>query len=400
VRDAPTCTDCHSEHKIQSLAGGASSKISAEVCARCHASERINTKYNLPADNAKTFFESYHGLAGQYGSTVAANCGSCHSYHKILPSADPDSTIHPSHLVATCGKCHPGANEMFALSKVHVNITSAQSTPDLATTINWWVRRLYVLLIVVVIGAMVLHNGLLLVRKVKAHLGTGGRKVLRMNRHQRWQHGILALSFIVLALSGFALKYPDSWLGALFGSSEGIRRWTHRVAGVVMLVMGMYHIFYLFIWKDGRSLLKDFLPVKKDITDVLGSVRYLCGLSKERPRFGRFGYTEKMEYWAVIWGTLIMGVTGLMIWFKMDVTQWVPRWFVDVALTIHLYEAILACLAIVVWHLYHVIYDPDVYPLNLSCWDGKVSEHWQREEHPLDPATPPNPEKPEPGAGI
>ena len=91
-----------------------------------------------------------------------------------------------------------------------------------------------------------------------------------------------------------------------------------------------------------------------------------------------------MEYWAVIWGTIIMGVTGLMIWFKMDVTQFLPRWAVDVALTIHYYEAILACLAIVVWHFYHVIFDPDVYPLNWACWNGKVSKHWQEDEHPLE----------------
>ena len=116
------------------------------------------------------------------------------------------------------------------------------------------------------------------------------------------------------------------------------------------------------------------------------AVRYLCGLSKDKPKIGRFGYAEKMEYWAVVWGTVIMGVTGLMIWFKMDVTHWLPRWMVDVALTIHYYEAILACLAILVWHFYHVIFDPDVYPLNMACWDGKVSAHWQAEEHPLDKA--------------
>jgi hypothetical protein len=79
-----------------------------------------------------------------------------------------------------------------------------------------------------------------------------------------------------------------------------------------------------------------------------------------------------------------MGVTGLMIWFKMDVTRFVPRWLVDVAVTIHYYEAILACLAILVWHFYHVVFDPDVYPLNWACWSGKVSRHWQQEEHPLE----------------
>ena len=81
-----------------------------------------------------------------------------------------------------------------------------------------------------------------------------------------------------------------------------------------------------------------------------------------------------MEYWAVVWGTIIMGVTGLMIWFKMDVTQVPAALGGGCGATIHYYEAILACLAIVVWHFYHVIFDPDVYPLNWACWNGKVSE--------------------------
>jgi len=91
-RDAPTCTDCHSEHKIEALSSSSPLRISADVCSNCHASERLNTKYNLPPDRVKTFFESYHGLAAQYGSTLAANCASCHGVHKILPSSDPRST--------------------------------------------------------------------------------------------------------------------------------------------------------------------------------------------------------------------------------------------------------------------------------------------------------------------
>ena len=93
------------------------------------------------------------------------------------------------------------------------------------------------------------------------------------------------------------------------------------------------------------------------------------------------------RYWAVIWGTIIMGVTGLMIWLKMDVTQFLPRWVVEVAVTVHYYEAILACLAIVVWHFYHVIFAPGSYPMNWAWWDGKVSKRWQEEEHPLDQTT-------------
>jgi formate dehydrogenase gamma subunit len=387
-REAPTCTDCHSEHKIEALKNSSAMKISVEVCSRCHASERMNTKYNLPPDRVKTFFDSYHGLAAQYGSTLAANCASCHGVHKILPSTDPGSSIYKTNLVVTCGKCHPGATENFAQSKVHVDAAATSGGAGVGEQINRWVRRIYLVLIVGTIGFMLVHNLLLFGKKVRARYRAADLTVLRMSLSQRTQHVILALSFIALAVTGFALKFPDSWIGKVMGSNEMFRSWSHRIAGVVLLLAGVYHIIYLLTKPEGRQLVKDFLPVTKDLQDVADSAKYLTGLSSTKAKIGRFGYAEKMEYWAVVWGTIIMGVTGLVIWFKMDVTKYLPRWVVDVCTTIHYYEAILACLAIIVWHFYHVIFDPDVYPLNWACWSGKVSKHWQEEEHPLDQATP------------
>jgi formate dehydrogenase gamma subunit len=386
-REAPTCTDCHSEHKIEALKNSSAMKISVEVCSRCHASERMNTKYNLPPDRVKTFFDSYHGLAAQYGSTLAANCASCHGVHKILPSADPRSSIYKTNLVVTCGKCHPGATENFAQSKVHVDAAATSDGAGVGEQINRWVRRIYLVLIVGTIGFMLVHNLLLFGKKVRARYRAADLSVPRMSLSQRTQHVILALSFIALAVTGFALKFPDSWIGKAMGSSEMFRSWSHRIAGVILLVAGVYHIIYLLTKPEGRQLVKDFLPVTKDLKDVADSAKYLTGLSPNKAKIGRFGYAEKMEYWAVVWGTVIMGVTGLVIWFKMDVTRFLPRWAVDVCTTIHYYEAILACLAIIVWHFYHVIFDPDVYPLNWACWNGKVTKHWQEEEHPLDGTT-------------
>jgi cytochrome b subunit of formate dehydrogenase len=158
------------------------------------------------------------------------------------------------------------------------------------------------------------------------------------------------------------------------------------------LLTGLYHLIHILLSKEGRRLVRDLLPVKKDLADLRCMMRFLAGLTDERPKVGRFGYAEKIEYWAVLWGTIIMGVTGLMVWFKLDVTRFLPRWIIDVALTIHYYEAVLACLAIVVWHFYHVIFDPDVYPLNTACWNGRVSEEWQKHEHSSDqPAATPAP---------
>ncbi|HUA65551.1 MAG TPA: cytochrome b/b6 domain-containing protein [Alphaproteobacteria bacterium] len=380
-RDAPVCTDCHSEHKVESLKS--SLQISEEVCARCHASERMNTKYNLPDDRVKTFFESYHGLASEYGSTVAANCASCHGCHRILPSSDPNSTINRAHLVETCGKCHPGATANFAFGHIHVAPNGEAAGSEISARANRWVRDIYLTLIFAVVGAMFVHNLLLFLKKAAARLGAGARPVLRMSLAQRWQHMFLAGSFIILAITGFALKFPDSWPAKLLGSSEPLRRWMHRIAGIILIASGIWHLFYLLVSPDGRRLARDLFPVKKDIADVWCAARYLSGLSDQKPRIGRFGYAEKMEYWAVVWGTVIMGVTGLMIWFNISVTHWAPRWVVDVALTIHYYEAVLACLAIVVWHFYHVIFDPDVYPINPACLDGRVTREWEQHEHPL-----------------
>ena len=277
VRDAPTCTDCHAEHKIASLKSSAPLAISSDVCGRCHASERLNTKYNLPHDRVETYFDSYHGLAARYGSTVAANCGSCHGHHKILPFSDPGSTVNPRHLVQTCGKCHPGATEKFALGKVHFDASAASATNVFGQKVNWWVRRIYLGLIGVTIGVMLLHNGLLFLKKVRAHYRAADLTVPRMNFSQRVQHALLAGSFIVLAISGFALKFPNSWLALLLGSNELTRRWIHRVAGVSLLAVGAWHILYVMLTRDGRRLLHDLSPGKKDAQDLAGSARYLTG---------------------------------------------------------------------------------------------------------------------------
>lgn len=381
LRDAPICTDCHADHQIETLKTASPMKIAEKVCSRCHASERINTRYSLSANRSSTFFDSYHGLAARLGSTRAANCASCHGYHKILPSSDPESMVNEANMVRTCRKCHPGANENFSLGKIHVDNTPA---PDIGNVVNRWVRWVYLALIAGVIGGMMVHNLLTFRRKLIIIARKKDRSVIRMNLAQRIQHWLLLISFISLAITGFALKYPDGWMAFLVGSNEVVRRTEHRVAAVVMLVVALVHMAYLLFTREGRKLLYDLLPAKNDFTDLLVNLKYLLLPKAPKPQYPRFSYGEKAEYWAVVWGTVIMGITGVMIWFKMDMTQWLPRWVIEVATTIHFYEAILAVLAIIVWHFYHVIFDPDIYPNNTAWLDGRVSEEWYREEHPLD----------------
>ena len=380
---APVCTDCHGIHTIKAPSNPSSSVASANVkntCAACHESVRLSKEFGVPGGRVDSYLASYHGMAQTMGSKTAANCASCHGVHNILPSSDPHSTINHANLAKTCGQCHPGANDKFITSKVHFDgVVKA----DVGTKVIALIKRFYVWMIVCVIGGMVLHNLIVWRKKLILHRLAQPRILFRMTLGQRIQHLTLLLSFFTLVFTGFALKYPSSWLAAVF-VNELVRSYIHRIAGVVLIAVSLFHLWYVIRKPDGRQLIKDMLPDWKDVTDARDAFRYYLGRSDQRPMFGRFTYAEKMEYWALVWGMFVMAGTGLMAWFKVAVGQHVPGWWVDAAITIHFYEAVLATLAIVVWHLYGVIFDPDAYPMNWAWFDGKMSIEQYEHEHPLD----------------
>jgi formate dehydrogenase gamma subunit len=367
----------------------ATTAVGTDSCAGCHEGVMLTQEFGVAGERVSSYKDSYHGLASRLGSKVVANCSSCHGVHNILPSSDSQSMINANNLTHTCGQCHIGAGANFTKGKVHLNEPLAAATssvsPDAGVIGTKVVRWIYLPMIVLVIGGMLFHNLLVWRKKTLAKRKHEHRDIPRLTRNQRWQHLLLLTSFLVLVVTGFALQYPNNALLAwLLGSSETFRSILHRTAGVVMLVVGVYHLVYLSATKEGRSWVKDMAPRMKDVTDVVQNFSYYLGISKVKPKIARFGYAEKAEYWAVIWGTIIMGLTGLMIWFKLGVFSIVPRWWIDIAIAVHFYEAVLATLAIIVWHFYHVIFDPDVYPISWAFVDGKVSEELYREEHELD----------------
>jgi cytochrome b subunit of formate dehydrogenase len=380
VSQSPVCTDCHGIHSIGSP-DAAGSSLRTNTCAKCHEGVRLSQEFGVAGARVQSYENSYHGLARRLGSSVAADCASCHGVHNILPSSDPKSMIAPVNLTQTCGQCHPGAGENFAAGKVHLNVPASEDAGSVGVR---WVRWVYMPLIFLTVGGMALHNLLVWRRKAADKLNSETRTVTRLTRNQRVQHLLLLTSFTALVVTGFALVYPGTWNNYIWLGAEGSRRWVHRLAAVVMMGVGVYHLFYLAAAREGRLWVGDMLPRRKDAVDLWQNLLYYAGLRRTRPMIARFGYAEKAEYWAVIWGTLVMGLTGLMIWFKLGWFGLLPRWWVDIAVAVHFYEAVLATLAIVVWHFYHVIFDPDVYPVNLAFYDGKVSEELYREEHQLD----------------
>jgi cytochrome b subunit of formate dehydrogenase len=176
-----------------------------------------------------------------------------------------------------------------------------------------------------------------------------------------------------------------------------------------MILACVWHLLYLPT-RRGRQFLLDMLPRVSDAKEAIQNIGYLLGLRAEPPRCDRFSYIEKAEYWALVWGSVIMTATGFALWFETDFLTRLPLWLLDVATLVHYYEAWLAALAILVWHFYYVIFNPDVYPMNWTWLTGKISEAMMRHEHPRelerlqaaqeaaepqadpqDPATPPTP---------
>ena len=381
VRDAPVCSDCHGEHLILAPAEAGSpvnaSQLSTVTCGRCHGDERLMARYNLPADRVPSYADSYHGLAMREGSQTVANCASCHGVHNIFPSSDPRSTVNAANLANTCGKCHSGAGTHFTIGPVHVQVTTGPAHPLVR-----WVRLLYWLLIPLVLGFMILHNVVDFVAKLlrRRRMSPRPAQIERMDLTFRIFHWIVMLSFPVLVFTGFGLRYPDQWWArpmVLLESHYAFRGALHRGAGVLLIIAMAYHVIHLALDPRDRKFVRYMLLRYGDFRDIFHVLAYNFGFTKVRPQFGRFNYAEKIEYWSFVWGTIIMSLSGFLLWFNSFTLKYFPKWALDVATAVHLYEAVLAALSIFIWHFYMVIFDPDIYPTDLAWLTGKVPvEHY------------------------
>lgn len=381
--DSPVCTNCHGEHGIISTTDARSpvspTRVAEATCAPCHESAFINEKYGIPTGRLQTWVDSYHGLKSKAGDVTVANCASCHGAHRILPQSDPASSIHSGNLQATCGYCHPGISVAMAETPIH-------STPGISRTpAARIIANIYIVVIILVIGTMVIH-WLIDLRK-QIHLVNVKDQITRMNFNEVWQHTFLMLSFIMLAVTGFSLRFSDAfWVQWLFGWEGGfpLRGVLHRVAAVIFIFTVVWHILYLTTSR-GHLFLRDMFPATSDARQFLHMLRYNLGLRKGRPQFGRFSYIEKAEYWALVWGSVVMIITGFFLWFENIAVKWFPKGFLDVVLVVHYYEAWLAVLSILVWHMYSTVFSPHVYPMNPAWYTGKIPVDVYRHEHPDDP---------------
>ena len=207
------------------------------------------------------------------------------------------------------------------------------------------------------------------------------RYFVRLTKSEINQHLIFVICFVILIITGFMDKLPEYFIKMLGDSKETVfrvRSILHRTAGVVMIMVSIYHVYYVLFKPAGRRWLISMIPRIQDARDFVSNLLYLLGVKDKQPEFDRFSYKHKFEYLALIVGTTLMSVTGILLWTE----QLWNKFYLDIATIVHQMEAILAVLAIIVWHLYEVHFKPGESSTDSMWLTGLIDEEHMKEEHP------------------
>ena len=210
---------------------------------------------------------------------------------------------------------------------------------------------------------------------------------VRFSRRQRIEHSLVMSLFIILALTGFPQKFSDAgWARgtlALMGGVENARA-LHRFAGIAFALLTAFHIgLAATLVVTGKSR-PSMIPGRKDFADAIKTLRYYLGASDEQAQFDRYDYRQKFEYWGIIMGGILMIATGLMLYFPLVVTRYLPGVLIPVAKVAHSNEGLMAFLVVLTWHIYNAHLNPDVFPFDYTIFNGKISRHRMKTEHPLE----------------
>jgi len=393
--EAPVCTSCHAAHGITQASSPSFMLDVINECGRCHDSpdangDRIGTYY-------QSYRESYHGQATKLGSTRAARCSDCHGAHDIASLEDPASRVHPDNLIATCGQtgCHPGANANFVGFDPHANYRDARNYPVL-----FGVWMYFIIMMSTVFGFFGLHTVLWFVRASReqrkhpnhAKHGNGKTAIRRFTTLNRINHALVAITFFGLTATGIPLVFAhEEWAATMmemFGGVHTAGLW-HRFFAILLIINFALHFYGL-----GRAFLRrtvkwhqwvfgpnSLVPRWKDAKDVGGMLRWFFRGGK-LPRFDRWTYWEKFDYWAEVGGSMIIGGSGLLLWFPTIASKILPGWMFNVAMIVHGYEALLAIGFIFTIHFFNAHLRPGIFPVDEVIFTGTMPEEEFKEHRP------------------
>lgn len=420
-------------------------KERVKLCSSCHNDTAKMEKYGVDTDAVPSYEASFHGKALlRFGREDTAICTDCHTGHSVLASSEPESSTHRENLTKTCGQagCHVGATMNFANSGFsHLHIT-VKNDPILSAT-EWFFKILtfgvlgllllgilfdmrvalfgkkpsgvsapvvvfvalgFATLIasimfavfanpvgyyttVASVGFGVLAAGAHILTKKKKVKAEGVKRYQRFTVSQRIQHLLTIITFSLLVVTGMPIRYPNNdFLHAFYMAMGGmeVMQMVHRVSAVTLIAVWIYHTLeLLWRWKKANFSFDSWTmwPRKRDISDLVGTVKYHLGKSEHPPSYDRFQFREKFDYFAVYWGMPIMVFSGLILWFPVFFGGFLPDIGIPLAYIAHTDESVLAFLTIVTWHFYNTHFKPSSFPMNPVFITGTLTEEEMREEH-------------------
>ncbi|MCX7015116.1 MAG: hypothetical protein NTW86_21615 [Candidatus Sumerlaeota bacterium] len=383
---AASCPSCHGSHGIGKVDQPFLLSVVRE-CSTCHL------------ELGKSYLASYHGKATTLGYGSAAVCASCHGAHDILPPSDPASRVAPGNLQTTCGQCHQKVNRNFVKYIAHAEMTNRKKNPQVFYT---WLAM--TILLVSVLAVFIPHTILWFqrslpsrLRNLRGHVGAPERErmVLRFPLIHRVTHFLVVVSFMGLVATGFPLKYSYAgWAREMAGLLGGIptMRFIHRALALVTFIYAGLHVGFLIVFfhkhcpRPRRRFLfgpNSMIFSWKDFKDIAAMLRWFLWLGP-RPRFDRWTYYEKFDYWGEIWGVLLIGGTGIILWAPTFFTRWLPGWVLNCAMVIHSIEALIAASIIFLAHFFNTHLRPEKLPLDMVMFTGQMPESEMQHERPLE----------------
>jgi cytochrome b subunit of formate dehydrogenase len=386
IKRRPSCTDCHQGHHLLHAEQPEFRLQVASGCGNCHA--ELSSRYAL----------SMHGELTQQGYSAAANCADCHGSHDILPINDPNSRVaHGEKRLATCQKCHAHAVANFTKFDPHADYKDTTRFPTLHAIYNWIKYPLNILF-----ACFLVHAFLWFVRALVERIQHGGHSTLvseqyalpRFGSMQRALYAALIVAFLGLTLTGLSLKHSNHYWGQRLAQALGgfrtVSVWHHFfavlaiVACAVYLVRTIARIVQLGKERTWRNLIfgpDSLVPNGRDFRDLLGMAGWFAGFSR-KPRFERWTYWEKLDYWAIYLAAGLLGISGAMLWYPNAFCLFLPGGILNVAKMVHSEFAIYMAGVLFLMHFFHAHFRPEKFPLDLSVLTGLVSEAHLRKYRP------------------
>ena len=396
--EAPTCITCHGERFIPKTEENLKGKAIVDLCSSCHSNREIILRFQLSPEVVSGYQSTYHGQVYQLGyqGTDFATCASCHDNHSVLPADDPKSTISKQNILNTCTQCHEDANINFVSYLQHYSPMEHEENPILIG-VDTFMRWLLVS-VMIIFGV---HTLLWLIRLLIRRLFEGKKppqvktkhRIKRFHLIQRLLHLGLILSFLTLATTGLPLKYSHTPLATWFVNnilSLQAAALIHRIAATLLVSVFIIHVLLLlYRWlvrkEKGLFYGPNSLVVRpKDFKDFFQHLGYFIGALKNPPKFDRWTYWEKFDYYAVFWGMIIIGSSGLTLWFPETFTRLFPGWVINAAHIIHSEEALLATAFIFTVHFFNTHLRPGAFPMDEAIFTGYLTEERFAEERPTE----------------